>query len=1233
MIADSENGTFGATSAAADQTLTISAALHHAIEHHKAGRLPEAERLYRAILQADPRQPDAHHNLGQLARQVGQPRAALPHLKAALEAKPEVAQYWLSLIAALIECNEVQAARSLLDQARSRGLSGAALEALDARLNAVAPALPQSSAPPAAEPNAPAVHAAKYSAMGAAHALLQPAIDMRECGDYAGAEAWLRAHLAQQPEDVAALALLAQVLLLRKDDAQAAQVLQRAAGIDAQHPAVLRNQARLKLKQNAAQEALVLAEAAYAGEPTLESRLLRAAVLAAVQRGDEAAREIDAILAAKPDYAEAWANRALITLRTQKFEEAIAAAERAVAIKPHLAQVWQLLASLRMQHRHDLAGAIAALQKSLSIEPDDVARLADLGEFLRRAKRLDEALQVLQRAVSLDANSYAAWVNYGTALQEAERLDEAKAAYEKALAINPRSAEVANNLGAMAKDREDWEEALRYFEQALAVKPDHAEILSNKAAALAALERFDEAETTARACLRQHPEYLGAHLALASALSGQRRFDEARNEILTAENVQRRPLDADFRIANAWASFWMGRDDWQQAEEALRRALAHRPGDLKVLRSLAFVLDRQERYDEARPLLDQALEAKPDDGDTLQALAGHFARQERWEEGEERARQALALKPRDHKALRQLAGILDAQDKHDEARPLLDQALEAKPDDGDTLQALAGHFARQERWEEAERWAKRAIEKNPRLAYAYALLGQAYNSLCEMPSAIRAFAEAIRLKPKAAEYRLASALLLPSIMDSPAAIAQWRARYQEGIAALHGELDDIRDLSKVSPKFFYLAYHDADDRLIMESLCRLFRSKAPQLNYTAPHIAHWQMPQNRPIRIGFCSQFLCSHTIGKLYQGIIRGLDRQRFEVVLIYPPQAKRDAIRTALEQSADRVVALTGKLPQWQAQVAALEPDVFFYPDIGMSPATYFLAYARLAPVQVVSYGHPDTTGIDTLDYFLGGDPPLEATGAEAHYSERLIRCPRLPFCYQIFTVPKNIPSRAELGLPETGTLYGCPQSLFKLHPDFDAVLAEIAAGDPKGHIVLIDGQVKAWNDRLRQRWLKTSPILNERVRFVPRCSLDKFMALLAHFDVVLDPIHFGSGNTLYESMAYGKPIVTWPGRFARGRFVAAAYQQMGLTDVAPIAPSIETYAATALAFGRDAERRRAFTERALAVASRELYGDVQTVRLFETVVIAALQAAARGEKLPSGWRVPQEAASTGRTLGDAR
>ncbi|QIK37709.1 hypothetical protein GWK36_06620 [Caldichromatium japonicum] len=217
----------------------------------------------------------------------------------------------------------------------------------------------------------------------------------------------------------------------------------------------------------------------------------------------------------------------------------------------------------------------------------------------------------------------------------------------------------------------------------------------------------------------------------------------------------------------------------------------------------------------------------------------------------------------------------------------------------------------------------------------------------------------------------------------------------------------------------------------------------------------------------------------------------------------------------------------------------------------------------------------------------------------------------------------------MPETGTLYGCPQSLFKFHPDFDAVLAEIAAGDPQGHIVLIDGHSKSWSERLRARWARSAPILLERVRFVPRVPLDRFMGLLAHFAVVLDPIHFGSGNTLYEAMAYSQPVITLLGRFACGRFVAAAYQQMGLEDIAPIARSIEEYASVALSFGRDPARRQAFRESALA-AREKLYADIQAVREFEAFIEAALQAAARGEKLPSGFRLGENAAPRGLTVG---
>lgn len=126
-------------------TLDPAALLQHAIAHHQAGRLADAEALYRTILQQAPHHPDAHHNLGQLARQVGQPRAALPHLQAAVNANPSVGQYWLSLIAALIDCGETTAARHVLDQGRARGLAGEAVETLAARLAAAESVTPPRS--------------------------------------------------------------------------------------------------------------------------------------------------------------------------------------------------------------------------------------------------------------------------------------------------------------------------------------------------------------------------------------------------------------------------------------------------------------------------------------------------------------------------------------------------------------------------------------------------------------------------------------------------------------------------------------------------------------------------------------------------------------------------------------------------------------------------------------------------------------------------------------------------------------------------------------------------------------------------------------------------------------------------------------------------------------------------------------------------------------------------------
>ena len=96
--------------------LTIEQALQQAVTAHKEGKLQDAERLYRAILQSQPAHPNANHNLGVLAVSVNQAEAALPLFKTALEANPKIEQFWLSYIDALIQEKQFDNAKQILER-------------------------------------------------------------------------------------------------------------------------------------------------------------------------------------------------------------------------------------------------------------------------------------------------------------------------------------------------------------------------------------------------------------------------------------------------------------------------------------------------------------------------------------------------------------------------------------------------------------------------------------------------------------------------------------------------------------------------------------------------------------------------------------------------------------------------------------------------------------------------------------------------------------------------------------------------------------------------------------------------------------------------------------------------------------------------------------------------------------------------------------------------------------
>jgi predicted O-linked N-acetylglucosamine transferase (SPINDLY family) len=266
-------------------------------------------------------------------------------------------------------------------------------------------------------------------------------------------------------------------------------------------------------------------------------------------------------------------------------------------------------------------------------------------------------------------------------------------------------------------------------------------------------------------------------------------------------------------------------------------------------------------------------------------------------------------------------------------------------------------------------------------------------------------------------------------------------------------------------------------------------------------------------------------------------------------------------------------------------------------MSPLTYFLAFARLAPVQCVSWGHPDTTGIANLDYFLSCDA-MEPDGAERHYSETLVRLPGPTICYER-PVVDGLKDRTELGLPEQAHLYVFPQSPFKFHPDFDAVLIELLRRDPLGRLVLLQGTHPEIGRLLTDRVTATAPAMRARIILLPPLPRGDFLAVLATADVMLDPLHYSGGNSSLEALAFGTPIVTWPGAFMRGRHTAGFYRLMGLDD--GVARDVDHYIDLAHRLGTDPAWRAAVRGRILA-ANKLLFENAGSIRALEDFLIGA-------------------------------
>lgn len=685
----------------------------------------------------------------------------------------------------------------------------------------------------------------------------------------------------------------------------------------------------------------------------------------------------------------------------------------------------------------------------------------------------------------------------------------------------------------------------------------------------------------------------------------------------------------------------------QEARELFQSIVAREPENTAALTGLGMTCWRSDAFHEARGFLDQVLRLRPADEGAIRGLCltllslGELheaeelvARAEdvdgwshqtklavglikqglgKWEEAACWYESAVKQAPRYAEALNNLGVARQELGDLTLARESFIEAIVANPGGVDAYRNLALLARQQGQIDEAIILLRRALRDAPDSALLWNDIGKMFQGIGDSIRAGRAFEESARLDPRSVEpvsnlsllmyhegyseraralcdrlmelrppnlgARFRKVICLPAIMESHDALFETRQRLTRELEILESARGIIHDpLREVNVSNFYLAYHGHDDRDLQTRLAELFRAKTPMLSYTAPHIGRRRAGK---IKVGVCSRHWGAHTIGLLFAELFAKLSSDDFELTCFHTSARESERSPHFLARG-HREIQLPLDLHRARAAISECQLDVLVYPDIGMEPFSYFLAFSRLASRQVTMWGHPLTTGIPTIDYFLSARD-LEIDGADEHYSERLIRCSHLNTYYRKPLRNARF-DRAYFGCKPAGSLYVCPQTLFKFHPDFDQIIADILANDPSGHLLLIEGNYRGHTELLHRRFERVIPGCMGRIRFLPRLSHEEYLGLLAIADVMLDPPHFGGGSSSLQALSFGTPIVTLPSRFLRGRITTACYKAMNTQEL--VARDAEHYVTIATELGLYPDKRHE-TRRALAERSAVLYG----------------------------------------------
>ena len=564
-----------------------------------------------------------------------------------------------------------------------------------------------------------------------------------------------------------------------------------------------------------------------------------------------------------------------------------------------------------------------------------------------------------------------------------------------------------------------------------------------------------------------------------------------------------------------------------EAVLALRAHVGEHPGDAAATERLAFACHRLGDLPAAAAAFESLCSIQPSSASAASNFATVLGQMQLYDEALRHFDRAIALD----------AGFIDARFNRA-------QILEMR---GRTTDAINDF--------------RQVVEANPGHRVAWYRLGNLLIHVGQREEAQAAFDRAITLDSDYAEARWARTMsTLPQAYDIGEVPEIFYDEFSQRLASLDRWFAEGRDalghraVGHQQP--YYIVYHDRNNREVLSRYGDLCARLMNAWYGERPPVAG--SSRNEPINVAIVSGNVHDHAVWTaIVRGWCREIDRSRFRLSIVYTDKIA-DSETDIARASVDRFIEGQRDLGGWVDAVVDVRPDVLVYPEVGMDRTCIKLASLRLAPVQVATWGHAETTGMPAIDYFLSADA-FESAAAQDNYRERLVRLPGIGTCYAALNPAKIDLDLRELDLDPDRPIALCPATPYKFLPAHDWTLAAIARDAPTSQLVFVtDNIAPRLSDliarRLRAAFENAELDYDRHVRFIDQQSRPRYFALMRQSSIYLDTIAFSGFNTAMQAFECGLPVLTVEGRFLRNRFASGLLREMGVDEL--IATSAKAY-----------------------------------------------------------------------------